>query len=203
MAVKSLEAKLHETINIGTEIVNASEKTRFCRMVMHRTVAVAACLEDELVKMLHQPLYSPNLEPRNCLFLSPWLKITTKGRCYDSSRDTRKSVANILEGIPRKNTRPSRLTRRLLVKIVAFTSNKIRRFFRQIARVLLFSSISVISTTDRIQGVPQYVTPVSAMGEGNVFSYLRLFLSCRHFCVQWNLVYVNYLLSRLPVSVLS
>lgn len=135
MAVKSLEAKLHETINIGVEIVSASEKIRFCRMAMHRTVAVAASLEDELVKMLHQPLYSPNLEPRDCLFLSPRLKITTKGRCYDSSRDTRKSVASIVEGIPRKNTRPSRLTRRLLVKIVVsprqdFTSNEIRRFFR-------------------------------------------------------------------------
>lgn len=114
--VRSLEAKLHETINIGVEIVSASRKIRFCRMAM----TVAASVEDELVKMLHQPFYSPNLEPRDYLFLSPRLKITTKGRRYDSSRDTRKSVASILEGIPRKNTRPSRLTHRLLVKIVLF-----------------------------------------------------------------------------------
>ena len=67
-AVQSLEVKLHETINIGVEIVRASKRIRFCRMVMHRTVAVAASLEDELVKMLHQPLYSPNLEPCDYLF---------------------------------------------------------------------------------------------------------------------------------------
>lgn len=130
-------SKSNYTKRLTSELRSLERRKRsaFVAMVMHRTAAVAASLEDELVKMLHQPFYSPNLEPYDYLFLSPRLKITTKGRRYDSSRDTRKSVASILEGIPRKNTRPSRLTHRLLVKTVVssrqeFTSNKMRRFSR-------------------------------------------------------------------------